>query len=114
MATYRPGHTFLRFGIDLLFSNLALLVGLLSKAYFDALDGARLGLAASPRSGLAALPIATLVILLALEGLADVGMTIEEHYFRVRLSYVILSSGEEVTQEVSISRADAAGVLGVR
>jgi len=38
VTTYRPGHTLLRFGMNLFDSNQALLIGLRSKAYFDALD----------------------------------------------------------------------------
>jgi len=64
--------------MNLFDSNQALLIGLLSKAYFDALDGtSRLG-STAPRSGLAALPVVTIVILLALQGMAEVGMTIAQ------------------------------------
>ena len=68
LTAYRPGHSLLRFVMRLLFHNRALLVGLLSKAYIDALSGA------TARSGLAALPAITIVVLLALEGLAELGL----------------------------------------
>jgi ATP-binding cassette subfamily B protein len=75
MAAYRPGHTLLWFALKLLRENQGLLVGLLSEAYFEALDGTsqRIGLAAAPGAGM---PVSTIVILLALQGLLEVGVMV--------------------------------------
>lgn len=46
--------------------------------------------------------------------ITDVLTIIDENVLRVRLSYIILATGEQVTQFIQMSRGSGASVLGVR